>query len=78
MAGKKRAMLDYCFTLQVLIQPSQRPQGCANDRQKCFNSRDKALKNITFNFKRELLQNFKVNDAAVNHLPQEGYPAVRT
>ena len=70
--------LDYCFILHVLIQPSQRPQGCANDRQKFVNPRVKALKNITYRFKREFLLNFKVKNAAVNHLPQEGHPAVRT
>lgn len=24
-------MLDYCFTLDVLIKASQHPQGCTND-----------------------------------------------
>ena len=41
---KKRAMLDYCLTVHVLIQLSQCPQTCANDQQKCVNSRVKALK----------------------------------
>ena len=75
---KKRAMLYYCFTLHVLIKSSQRPQGWANDQQKCVNSILEALKKITYEFKREFLPNFKVKNAAVNGLPQEGYPAVRT
>ena len=53
-------MLEYCFTLHVLIQLSQRSQGCANDQQKCVSSRVKALKNRSYRIKRELLQNFKV------------------
>ena len=75
MAGKKRAMLDYCFILHALIQLSQRPQdpqGCASDQQKCVDSIVKALKSITFRFKRDFLQNFKVKNTAVNLLPQEG------
>ena len=50
-------MLDYCFTVHALIQSSQRPQGCANDQQKCVNARVKALKIVNYRFKLELLQN---------------------
>ena len=66
------------FTLHVLPQPSQRSRRCANDQQKCVNLSVKALKNKTYWFKREFLQNFKVKNAAVNHLPQKGPPAVKT
>ena len=59
-------MLYYCFTLHVLIQPSQRPQGYANNQTKCVHSRVKALKNITYSFKREFLNNFKIKNALGN------------
>ena len=54
------AMLDYCFSFLVFIEPSQCPLGCANSQLKCVNSRVKTLKNISYRCKRELLQNFKV------------------
>ena len=62
-------MLDYCFTLHVLVQPSKRLQGGANDQQKCVHSRVKK-QNITYWLKREFLQTFKVKNSAVNRLPQ--------
>ena len=51
--GKKwrdGAILNDCFNLHVLIQPSQRTQGCANGQRKCDNSSVKALNNITYRF----------------------------
>ena len=56
-------MLDYCFTLHVLIQPSKRLQGGVNDQQNCVHSRVKK-QNINYWLKREFLQNFKVKNSA--------------
>ena len=80
MLGNTRgpSHVEVLFTLHVLPQPSKRPRRCANDQQKCVNFSVKALKNKTYWFKREFLQNFKVKNAAVNHLPQKGPPAVKT
>lgn len=50
-------MLNYHFTLHVLIQSSQPPQGCENDAWKRVNSRVKALKSTNYRVKHELLQN---------------------
>ena len=63
-------MLDYCFTLHVLIQPSKCLQGGANDQQKCVHSRVKK-QNITYWLKREFLQNFKVKNYAAGAHEQE-------
>ena len=42
----------------VLIQPSKRLQGCADDQQTCVHSRVKALKNITYSLKQTVVQSW--------------------